>query len=518
MTRTHKRPLFAGLLACLFVVFGFVPGVETHLLRGTAVLPHSALAQEKSDDQQAADESWQVIYIGENRVGYVHATTKNVTRGDRKLIRSATDTRMTIKRFGQTLRMQMHMESEETEDGRMVSFVQETKNPPAGSARVEGRVEGEKLILATTVAGRTTKKEVDWNPDVKSPAFQDRQLAEKPLKPGESRSFQTFLPELNQPATVTMTAGEKEKVKLFDGTSRELLRLKITTSLLPTETRAWVDEQGATLKSETDLLGLVMTTYEVSEEEALKAIAGGELDLAVGTLIKVDPIKQGHRSKKVVYRITTPGEDPAEFLIAGPTQKIKRVSDETVELTVSAVDLPENPKNVDAKPEFLASTSFLQCRDKRVIDHATKAAGDERNPTRIALNMEKYVARTLTGKNFSTAMASAAEVAENLEGDCTEHAVLLAAMLRAKEIPSRIAVGLVYVERRRQFGGHMWSEAWIDGRWVPLDATLGRGGIGGAHIKMAHSSFSDDGPAPVLSFLPMMKVLGKMKIEVVESE
>jgi transglutaminase-like putative cysteine protease len=132
--------------------------------------------------------------------------------------------------------------------------------------------------------------------------------------------------------------------------------------------------------------------------------------------------------------------------------------------------------------------------------------------------MEKYVSKTLTNKNFSTAMASAAEVAERLEGDCTEHAVLLAAMLRAKMIPSRIAVGLVYIEHNHSFGGHMWSEAWLDGKWVPLDATLGRGGIGGAHIKMAQSSFSDDGPAPVLSFLPMMKVLGKMEIKVIESE
>ena len=91
-------------------------------------------------------------------------------------------------------------------------------------------------------------------------------------------------------------------------------------------------------------------------------------------------------------------------------------------------------------------------------------------------------------------------------------------MLRAKKIPSRIAVGLVYIEKSHQFGGHMWSEAKLGDQWVPLDATLGRGGIGGAHIKMANSSFADDGPAPVLSFLPMMKVLGTMKIKVIESE
>ncbi|MCA9109995.1 MAG: transglutaminase domain-containing protein, partial [Planctomycetaceae bacterium] len=99
---------------------------------------------------------------------------------------------------------------------------------------------------------------------------------------------------------------------------------------------------------------------------------------------------------------------------------------------------------------------------------------------------------------------------------CTEHAVLLAGMLRAKGIPSRVAVGLVYVARLSAFGGHMWTEAYLDGRWVPLDSTLGYGGIGAGHIKFADSSLSDDGPSPITAFVPLVSSLGKMKIEVVQ--
>ena len=124
----------------------------------------------------------------------------------------------------------------------------------------------------------------------------------------------------------------------------------------------------------------------------------------------------------------------------------------------------------------------------------------------------------LVVRQHTTALASAAEVARNLEGDCTEHAVLLAAMLRAEKIPSRIAVGVVYVEKASAFGGHMWTEAWLDGRWIPLDATLGQKGIGAGHIKLAVSGFADDGPAPITSFLPLVKILGTMKIKVVEVE
>jgi transglutaminase/protease-like cytokinesis protein 3 len=114
-------------------------------------------------------------------------------------------------------------------------------------------------------------------------------------------------------------------------------------------------------------------------------------------------------------------------------------------------------------------------------------------------------------------LASAAEVAKDLSGDCTEHAVLLAAMCRARGIPARVAVGLVYVPEPSSFGGHMWTEVFVRGKWIPLDATLGKGGIAADHIKFADSSFSDDGDStPLTAFLPMVSVLSKLKIEVRE--
>ena len=109
-------------------------------------------------------------------------------------------------------------------------------------------------------------------------------------------------------------------------------------------------------------------------------------------------------------------------------------------------------------------------------------------------------------------------MAKNLEGDCTEHAVLLAALLRAKKIPSRVVVGLVYVTGGQSFGGHMWTEAFLNGRWVPLDAPLGQSGIGAAHIKMAASSLADDAPAPIGAFLPLLDVLGTLEIEVISTK
>jgi transglutaminase-like putative cysteine protease len=100
--------------------------------------------------------------------------------------------------------------------------------------------------------------------------------------------------------------------------------------------------------------------------------------------------------------------------------------------------------------------------------------------------------------------------------------VLLVALLRAKKIPARVAAGLVYVQANeernmpRGFAYHMWTEAWLNDRWVPLDATLGRGGIGAAHIKLSDTNL--DGVSPLEALLPVMNVLGQLELEVVEVE
>ncbi len=119
-------------------------------------------------------------------------------------------------------------------------------------------------------------------------------------------------------------------------------------------------------------------------------------------------------------------------------------------------------------------------------------------------------------KNFSHGFATAAEVAQSREGDCTEHAVLLAALARACGIPSRVAIGLVYVDRSGGFGYHMWTEVYLDGQWIPLDGIMGTGGTSAAYLKLNDSSL--DGASAYSSFLSVAQVLGQLKVSVLSAE
>ena len=135
---------------------------------------------------------------------------------------------------------------------------------------------------------------------------------------------------------------------------------------------------------------------------------------------------------------------------------------------------------------------------------------------KTAIALEKYVSQTIKKKNFSQAFATAAEVAQSLEGDCTEHAVLMAALCRARKIPARVAFGLVYYPPQQGFAYHMWNEVWIADRWVALDGTLGMGGVAADHIKLGDSSLN--GTTGLAAMLPVVNVFGQLELKVVSAE
>jgi hypothetical protein len=59
----------------------------------------------------------------------------------------------------------------------------------------------------------------------------------------------------------------------------------------------------------------------------------------------------------------------------------------------------------------------------------------------------------------------------------------------------------------------MWTEVYVRGQWVGIDATLGKGSVGAAHIKLTDHSWHN--MQSLTPLLPLQRAVGKMKIEVV---
>jgi hypothetical protein len=474
---------------------------------------HAALPPGSSD-------IWQVIYLGKGRMGYSHTFSRPVTIDGKSLVKTDAETHLTIKRFGQTLQMETREKEEELPSGELQSFEYEVKNPPAAPTRTVAHVRGSLLVGESTVAGTPHEISIPWDAATKSSAYVDRYPHLHPFKLGDAATLRVFMPEQMQVSDVRFRVMRRESIAGQDGRRRSLLRVNMVESVMPqSPIEVYLDEHGDPVVSTTAMLGQTLTTYTVSAEEALKEIAGEGLDIAVNTLVKSTAIPRAHFTTRAVYRIKMKGEDPTPFFPSDANQKVIRTGPDECEITVRCVRPTPSHRSIRFDRQYLDSTQFLQANDREVLNHVDRAARNLVEPSKIAIAMEQYVDREIQKKDFSTALGSAAEVARTLQGDCTEHAVLLAAMLRARNIPSKIVVGLVYIEPLSSFGGHMWTEALLGDRWVPLDATLGGGeaGIGAAHIKLGESSFADNGPAPTTSFLPLIRVLGRIELTVVET-
>jgi hypothetical protein len=112
------------------------------------------------------------------------------------------------------------------------------------------------------------------------------------------------------------------------------------------------------------------------------------------------------------------------------------------------------------------------------------------NPTALALLLEKAVHDRIRLKDFSTVMGTASETLARGRGDCTEHAVLLGAVCRARGIPARLVVG-VTPEDAGEMAWHLWTEVWL-GSWVALDATRGHGDLAPATVALLRMERPED--------------------------
>ncbi len=198
------------------------------------------------------------------------------------------------------------------------------------------------------------------------------------------------------------------------------------------------------------------------------------------------------------------------------SQQLRRAADQSALLTVRQVtpDAPANlnhPQPAPAEDDLLPN-SLIESDDVRVVNIAQAAAGSLNDPWRAALALEQYLYRTLDKVDFSQVFSSAADVAARRKGDCSEHAVLLAATCRARRIPARVVIGLVYSTTSQRFLYHMWNEVWIRDRWVPLDATLGRSGVGATHLQLRSSSLAGESAYSLVT--PVIGLIDRLQIEV----
>jgi hypothetical protein len=481
-------------------------------------------------------ETWDAAYLEGAKAGYYRTKVEELELDGRKVIRTTLSMKMTVKRYKEIVSLRIEMSTDETPEGKVVGMTSTHFLDKGKEVKQTARVEGEQLVVKT--AGQVSK--VPWNDEAIGLAKQDRLFREKKVKPGDNFDYVNFELPIQTAVKVHVKVMEPEEVDLLEAkkdgdkskverVTRKLVRIEAQSEKIKLGERtvqlpkmvSWLDKDFEIVRSEMEIPGfgkvrLYRTTQEIAKEEgAAPALLP---DLGLNNLVTLNKaIDKPHESRVVVYRVTVKDDDdPTTVFASDDRQDVQNAKGDTFELRVRARRDPvviENPKK--AREEFLKSNYFLDSDDKKVRELAGKAVGRETDPWLKGQLIEKWVHDNMRSSS-AIGFATASQVARDLEGDCRQHAMLTAAMCRAAEVPSRTAVGLVYVQDRERgpvLGFHMWTEVWVHGQWMSLDATLGRGGIGAGHIKIADHSWQDT--QTLAPLLPVTRALGKISVEVV---
>jgi hypothetical protein len=497
-----------------------------------------ARARQEAPAPKLILDVWDAVYLDGAKMGYQHTTVEQIERDGQKIFHSTRHMRLTIKRYDGVVTQRMAMTTDETPAGKVVGVSMTHYLDGDRKIVQSGQVEDDKLIVRTPKDPQG--QAVPWKDGVIGYYGQELLFANHKVKPGDRFRFLDYqLPLLmaveqqvviKEPEEKAILVAKKEgdEVKGEQVTKR-LLRAEIqpqkimvgeTTIPLP-RLVMWLDDKRRVVRSESDAPGLGrMTMYRTTRTLAEKEGAAPALmaDLGFKNLIPLDRvIERPEQAREIVYRITVKDDEDAGTTFARDSrQKVENVDGTTFDLRIRPIREPaevEKPGKIDAK--FQSSSYFLDSENEKVRETASHIAGDEQDPWRKSQRIEKWVHDHMKG-DAEINFAPASQILHDLRGDCRQHAMLTAALCRAAGVPARTAVGLVYVDnagRDPKLGFHMWTEVWIKGQWLMLDAVFGAGSVGAGHLKIADHSWQDI--QTLAPLLPVTRVLGKVKIQVV---
>jgi len=468
---------------------------------------------------QLPETEYYALMMDGKKIGYVEST-RILADG---IVTTTEKTKMTIGRMGVMMTVTSTDTSVETAAGKPISF-ESLMDASIMKTRTTGKFLGNgKVEITSEQMGTIQKKTIDYPKGALMVEGLRLLQIEKGLAEGTSYTAKLFVPQFQSAVDAEVSVGSMAQTDLF-GRVVSLAEIKVTMQMpagpgmAPTKmsTTSYVDKEFRAQKTVVPAMGMNLVMIACEKEFAMSP--DDQVDF-LDKLLLDSPRKLKLNGKivrgKLTYTIKPTGGAKIN-IPSGDNQKVVRKEDGTLIVTVDPVKahksrlIPYKGKDPEIL-KMLEPTMYVQSDDEKIIALAKQATKGIKDASIAVGRIETFVGEYINEKNLSVGYASASEVAVSKQGDCSEHAVLTAAMCRAIGIPARVVVGLVYVEefghRKNIFGGHAWTQAYIGGKWIGVDATRG---FGAGHIELS------TGAGEPSDFLSMVNTLGYFKIVKIE--
>ena len=456
------------------------------------------------------------VFLEGKKVGHA-IQTRIIADGK---VTSTEKVRLSINRVGVPVTLDMSETAIETGDGNPLGF-ESTQHFSMMMVVIKGQVRPNGTMeVVTQSMGAEQKTEPNWPAGAIMCEGLRLLSLQKGLAEGTQYKALVFVPSLMQAVMAEVVVGPKLEIDVL-GSTEVLTEVKTTLSVPSVgrmSTTSYVDDLQRARKTLMPLAGMQFEMIHCTQAFALTSIDPVEF---IDKMLVRSPVALENLAKVASITYLLRPKDPGTALVIpqADTQTVRKLEDGKIEVTVT----PTEPKAGAAypyrgnDPDVLAAlrpNAYLQSEDNAIVQLARQAVGDANDAAEAAGRIEAFVAGYIHHKDLSVGYASAAEVAKNKQGDCTEHAVLCAALCRAVGIPAKVVTGLAYVPEfagvRTCFGGHAWTAAYVGGGWIGLDAAFkgtGRGGYDAGHIALA---IGDGEPG---DFFGIATTLGRFTIQ-----
>lgn len=435
-------------------------------------------------------DAWMAVFQDDRKIGFSHTVRAKEGKGyriDETLF-------MRINTLGMVQDLHMRTQAGLGPDLTLADF-EFSIHSGRFSFSAKGERNGEYLVLYSTGEdGKEQRRDVYVGKDPYIAAGMLEAAAARARTSGESVTIHLFDPSAMHSVPVEIRNHGPETVTMDGG---PVNAVRYSMSFKGAEQNAWVDEQGQVVMEE-GILGLRLE--KTTREKALSKLdLAASRDLTETAAVPLvgeigDPLSR----KDLTVRIE--GLPDTDLALDGGRQAFK---DGVLHIRKETLDgtgfMPFASGLHGTDPADLAAAPFIQSDHPRIRGLAEKITQKAVDPVAKARKLVDWVYRNIE-KRPVLSMPDAISTLLNREGDCNEHAVLLAALSRAAGIPAKVEAGLVLMDGR--FYYHAWNRLFV-GKWITADAVFGQFPADATHIRLT------DG---VSGGMDLVGVIGKIRI------
>ena len=432
----------------------------------------------------APTREWFAIRLDGERIGHVERSRELI--GDE--VRSREYFRARFNRNGVPLTVTSEEKHRERRDGTPVGFSYRQKIGASETRIVGEMIASDAIRVRVRFGESSSQRHVAWPQGallMEGIRQRERALLQTP---GASLRYRAFNPSSLEAIDTDVRVIGPETVRV-GGADVAATRIEHRLALGNEGIRivAHVDADGRLMRTTLPLFGRELLIERGSAADAV--LPKVRADIYDFTLVASPvPIDTGLRRHDLDYLLRF-GRGDAGAGLPISQQEWTATGRGQLRVRVQAEAGPARPP-VPTAPEYLASTLWINADAPAIRRFAERTVhGADDDITRM-LRLEQAVRERISNKSLRVGYASALDAYTRREGDCSEHALLLAAAARSIGIPARIAIGLVYAERfgphRQVFVPHAWVQARVAGRWQNFDAA--QDGFGSDHLALALGS------------------------------